>query len=138
MSTEETKALVRRIIEEVYNKGNLALIDELFSPDYVNHSLPPGMPHDREGYKQMVRMNQAAFSDFRITIEDMIAEGDKVALRFKHGGTHKGEFMGVAPTGKEVTVTAMCIYRIEVGKVVDQWAELDRLGMMLQLGVNIG
>jgi steroid delta-isomerase-like uncharacterized protein len=138
MSTEESKALVRRIIEEAWNKGNLAVIDELLSPDYVHHNLPPGMPNDREGYKQMVRMHRTAFPDFHLSIEDMIAEGDKVALRFNWSGTHKGEFMGAAPTGNKVIVTAMCMHRIEGGKEVEQWAEVDSVGLMQQLGAVPG
>ena len=135
MSAEQNKALVCHIIEEVYNQGNMAVIDEHFSPDYVHHTLPPGMPQDREGCRQMVKMLHTAFPDYRITIEDVVAEGDKVVLRFHWSGTHKGEFMGIAPTGKKVTVTAMSMHRIEGGKEVEQWGELDRLGMMQQLGV---
>lgn len=134
MSLEENKALVRRVVEEVWNKGNMTVADEHLSPDYVHHNLPPGTPHDREGYKQMVRMHHTAFSDFRLTIEDVVAEGDKVALRFNWSGTHKDEFMGIPATGKKVMVTAMCMHRIEGGKEVEQWAELDMLGMMQQLG----
>lgn len=135
MSVEENKALIRRIVEEVSNKGNMAVIDEHFFPDYVNHSLPPGVPNDREGYKQMVKMNHTAFPDFHITIEDVIAGGDKVVLRFNWNGTHKGEFQVISPTGKHITVNAICIYRIEGGKVVEQWAQVDSMGMMQQLGV---
>ena len=135
ISTEENKALVRRIIEEAWNKGNLAVIDELLSPAYIHHSLPPQMPHDREGYKQMVRMHHSAFPDFHLTIEDIVAEEDKVVLRFYWSGTHKGEFMGIAPTGKKVTVTAICMHRIESGKEVEQWAEANSMGLMQQLGI---
>ena len=135
MSVEQNKALVCHAIEEVYNKGNIAVIDERFSPDYIHHSLPPGMPHDTEGYKQMVKMLHTAFPDYRITIEDVVAEGNNVVLRFHWSGTHKGEFMRIAPTGKKVTVTAMSMHRIQDGKEVEQWGELDRVGMMQQLGV---
>jgi predicted ester cyclase len=83
----------------------------------------------------MVRMLHTAFPDYHITIEDVVAEGDKVVLRFHWSGTHKGEFMGIAPTGNKVTVTAMSMHRIEGGKEAEQWGELDRLGMMQQLGV---
>lgn len=135
MSGEENKALVRRYIEEVYNKGNVAAIDELLTPDFVHHSLPPEVGRDRESYKQFASMHRAAFPDFRLKVEDMVAEGDKVVLRFNWSGTHKGEFMGIPPTGKQVTVRAICIHRVEGGKIVEQWAELDSMGMMQQLGV---
>ncbi len=135
MSVEENKALIQQVVEEASNKGNLSVIDEILSPDYVNHSLPPGVPNDREGYKQMVKMNHTAFSDFHITIEDVIAEGDKVVLRFNWSGTHKEEFQGISSTGKHIIVNAITIYRIEGGKVVEQWAQMDSMGMMQQLGV---
>jgi predicted ester cyclase len=135
MSVEENKAMVRRVIEEAWNKGNMAVIDEHLSPDYVHHNLPPGMPHDREGYKQMVRKHHAAFSGFHLMIEDEVAEGDKVALRFKWSGMHTGEYLGIAPTGKQIAVTALCMHRIEGDKEVEQWAQVDQVGLMQQLGV---
>ncbi len=135
MSLDENKALVRRYIEEVYNKGNVAAIDELLAHDFVHHFLPPGMGTDRESYKQFAAMHHAAFPDFHITVEDMVAEGDKVVCRWSGRGTHKGEFMRIAPTGKQVTERAMCLHRVEGGKVAESWVELDQLGMMQQLGV---
>lgn len=135
MSVEENKILVCRTVEEAWNRGNLSVVDEHLSPDYIHHNLPRGMPHDREGYKQTIRMHRQAFPDFHLTIEDVVAEGDKVVLRFKWSGTHKGEYLGIPPTGKQITVTAICIHRIEGGKVVEQWAEVNVMGMMQQLGV---
>ena len=134
MSVEENKALIRRLIEEAWNKGNLAVIDELLSPDYVLHIAAPGTP-DREGYKQAVNMYRTDWSDFRLTVEDMVAEGDKVAMRGTLRGTHKGEHMGIAPTGKELTLTAIAIRRFEGGKIVEEWVETDMLGLMQQMGV---
>jgi len=135
MSLEENKALVRRGTEEVFNKGNVAAIDEFFAPNLVPYSLPPAVTRDREGYKQMVTAILAAFPDFHITVEDMVAEGDKVVARATTRGTHKGEFMSIAPTGKQATWTEIFIWRIEGGKVVEIWAEVDQLGLMQQLGV---
>lgn len=133
---EENKALVRRGTEEVLNKGNVAAIDEFFAPNLVPYILlPPGMTRDREGYKQMVTAILTAFPDFHITVEVMVAEGDKVVARATTCGTHKGEFIGVAPTGKQATWTEIFIWRIEGGKVVEIWAEVDQLGLMQQLGV---
>ena len=132
--SEESKALVRRLIEEAWNKGNLAVVDELLSPDYVLHIDAPGAS-DREGYKQAVIMHRTAFSDFYFTIEDMIAEGDKVVLRATLRGTHTGDFMGIGPTGKPVTYTAISIRRLEAGRIVEEWVETDMLGLMQQMGV---
>ena len=111
MSTEENKAIVRRATEELFNKNNLAVIDELYATNFVSHGTPAMTP-DREGYKQFVTMSHTALPDFHTTIEDMIAEGDKVVQRFTARGTHKGEFMGIPPTGKQVTITGIAIDRI--------------------------
>jgi len=135
MSTEENKAIVRCCIEDVFNKQNVSALDEFIAPNVVHHSLPPGVPRDREGFKQFVSMLLAAFPDFRIIVEDMIAEGDKVVARATTGGTHKGEFIGIPPTGKQATWTEIFIWRIDGGKAVEMWAELDQMSMMQQLGV---
>ena len=134
MSIEENKALVRRLMEEVWDKGSLAAIDELYATDFVWRWALPGMAPNREGYKQCVTMNFAAFAEVHCTVEDIVAEGDKVALRWTWGGTHKGKYMGIAPTGKQVTLTGIVISRIVGGKNVEEWGEMDMLGMMQQLG----
>ena len=134
MTVEENKALVRRIAE-AWDKGNLAVADKLLAPNFVAHNLPARVAGDREGFKQAISMTRAAFPDFRLTVEDMVAEGDKVAYRMTWRGTHKGEYMGIAPTGKQVTVSGILIFRIEGSKIVEQWAEVDSMGMMQQLGV---
>jgi steroid delta-isomerase-like uncharacterized protein len=131
----ENKALIRRVYEEAWNKGNLAILDEVVSPDYVDHSLPPGLPPGKEGIKQLIAMYQAAFPDTVMTVEDQIAEGDKVVTRWSARGTHKGELMGVPPTGKVVTVSGIDISRVADGMEVEHWAEFDLMGMMQQLGV---
>jgi steroid delta-isomerase-like uncharacterized protein len=135
MSTEENKTLLRRYIEEVFNKGNIAAADEVLAPNFVHHSLPKGVPPDREGLKRFVTVLLSAFPDFHITIEDLVAEGDRVAARFTWRGTHKGEFIGIPPTGKPVTVVEHCLHRVEGGKIAESWVELDQLGMMQQLGI---
>ncbi len=135
MSLEENKAIERRFIEEVVNKGELAVIDELCAANFVDHSAPPGVAPDREGYKQFFAMTHSAFPDFHSTLEDMFAEGDKVVQRFTARGTHKGEFMGIPPSGKQVTITGIAIHRITGGKIVEDWVNMDMLGMMQQLGV---
>ena len=134
MSTEDNKALERRVFEEVLNKGNLALVDELFSPDNVVHT-STGPVHGSEGFKQFVNMYLSAFPDLQFTIEDMVAEGDKVVTRYTARGTHRGDLQGIPPTGKPATVTGIVISRYEGGKSVEGWLEFDALGMMQQLGV---
>ncbi len=136
MSTEENKAIELRFFEEVVNKGNLAVIDELVAANFIDHSAPPGAASDREGYKQFFAMTHEAFPDFRSTLEDMIAEGDLVVQRFTARGTHKGGgFMGIAPTGKQMTVPGIAIHRITGGKIVEDWVSMDMLGALQQLGV---
>ena len=133
MSTEDNKALVRRWYEE-FNQRNLARVDELFTPDYVYHN-PPTTLHGREEFKQFLSLYLTAFPDARFTVEDELAEGDLVASRSTLRGTHQGEFMGIPPTGKPVTVTGMSIDRIVGGKFVEGWLNFDALGMLQQLGV---
>jgi len=136
MSTEQNKALVRRLMEEVFDRGNISLIDELFAPDFVEHEeLPPGIPAGSEGVKQMSTMFRSAFPDFKATIDDMIAEGDKVVVRGTWSGTHKGEFMGIPPTGKRVSFGVIDIVRIAGGKFVEHWGQMDNMGLMQQLGL---
>ena len=135
MSAEENKAVLHRLAEEIFNKGNISVVDEIIAPDYVFHG-PVGMEYKGpEGFKQMVTMYRNAFPDLHMTVEDMVAEGDKVAHRLTIRGTHKGELMGIAPTGKQVTITGIIIVRFVGGKEVEAWSTMDLLGMMQQLGV---
>ncbi|MDZ7359293.1 MAG: ester cyclase [candidate division KSB1 bacterium] len=133
--SEQNKALSRRITEECFNKGNLAVADEFVAANFTDHGAPPGLAPGAEGFKQLVAMYRNAFPDMRITIEDVIAEGDKVVMRWTARGTHKGDLMGIAPTGKTVTVTGIGIDRIANGKIVEHWESFDQMGMMQQLGV---
>ncbi len=135
MSTEENKALIRRFYEEVFNKRNLAALDDFYAPDHVDHTLPPGLPAGPEGTRQAIAMTLAGFPDLRITIEDMIAEGDKVVIRFTMHGTQQGMFGNLSPTGKQVAVSTIEITRIADGKIVEDWGLDDRLGMLQQLGL---
>jgi len=135
MSTEQNKALMRRFYEEI-SKGNLAALDELVAADLVDHSpFVPGQAPGRQGTLELFTMIRAAFPDLHVTVEDMVAEGDKVAVRGTMSGTHKGEFTGIAPTGKQITVGTIEILRIVGGKMVEHWNVIDSLGMMQQLGV---
>ena len=135
VSTEENKALVRRFVDEVQSRGNIDALDEICSPEFVNHSAPPGVPPNREGVKQLTAMFRQAFPDSYFSVEDMLAEGDKVATRKTFHGSHQGEFMGIPPTGQQVSMELIDIVRIADGRVVEHWAVGDNLGMMQQLGI---
>ena len=135
MSTDAMKALTRRAIEEGWNQGKLEVFDEVDAPEYVDHAPAPGQGPGVEGYKQAVQMTRAAFPDLQITVEDMIAEGDLVVTRWTARGTHQGEYMGIPASGKSVQVTGVNIGRFENGKVVENWANSDQLGLLQQLGV---
>lgn len=132
--TEENKAIVRRHIEELVNKRNLDALDDV-ATDVVWHDAPPGLAPGREGMKQWLTIFGPAFPDWHSTIEIMIAEGDMVATRTTGRGTHTGEFIGIPPTGKQVTMTGMDIHRIVDGKIVEEWSNFDALGLLQQLGV---
>lgn len=134
MSTEDNKALARRFYEEVFNKGNLAAVDELCTANYLYHD-PSISVQGPEAFKQFASMWLTAFPDQQTTIEDLIAEGDTVVVRNTLRATHKGELMGIPPTGKQVTVSAITITRVVNGKAEETWGNADALGMLQQLGV---
>lgn len=135
MSTEDNKNLIRRFYEEVFNKKNVAALDAFYAPDHVDHTLPPGMPTSPEGTKQGIAMIMTALPDLHVTIEDMIAEGNKVVTRFTTHGTQQGAFGSIPPTGKRVAITTIEITRVADGKIVEDWGLDDRLGMLQQLGL---
>ena len=135
MSTEENKALIRRFYEKVFNEKKPEALDEFYAPDHVDHTLPPGLPTSPEGTRQAIAMTLTALPDMHITIEDMIAEGDRVVTRFTTRGTQQGAFGSIPPTGKRVAVTTIEITRVAGGKIVEDWGLDDRLGMLQQLGL---
>jgi predicted ester cyclase len=135
MSAEENKVAFRRIPEEVFNSGNLDLADELFASDYIEHQpVSPGWPSGLEGLKMFVTMLRSAFPDLHYTVENTLAEGVMAAGHVTVRGTHQGEFLGIAPTGREVTWTETHIGRFENGKLVEHWGNGDDLSMMQQIG----
>jgi predicted ester cyclase len=137
MLTTENKALVRRWLEECYNKGNVAAADELVAPDYVNHSAPHGQMPGLEAEKQYIAMIRSAIPDFHLAIEDQIAEGDRVVTRLTASGTFAGgleDIPSTAAIGKQVRVTEILIHRIADGKAVEGGIESDLLGLWQQLG----
>ncbi len=133
MSTEQNKANDRRLIEGL-NQGNVNVSDELNVPDYVSHEASTTM-QGLEAFKQFVSAYLTAFPDLHFTIEDQIAEEDKTTLRYTARGTHRGDLMGIPPTGKQVTVTGIFITRWANGKAEESWLNFDALGMLQQLGV---
>jgi steroid delta-isomerase-like uncharacterized protein len=135
MSGEQNKAVVRQLIEQVFNQGNMAMMDELVAADFVEHEeMPPGIPEGREGVELMTGMLRGAFPDFQATIEELIAEGDKVVLRMTWSGTQEGEFMGIPPSGKRFTIAVIDIMHMDGGKIAEHWGLMDMMGMMQQLG----
>jgi predicted ester cyclase len=137
MSTEENKSLVRRYVEQILNRGNMAVADELLAPDYKRYTSPTAVPLTVDVQKQRLAGIRAAFPDWHLTVEDMIAEGDRVAFRATIRGTHMGVFQNVAPTGKQVTVSALDIVRIEKGKFIEHWGGPDLLNLLQQLGAVV-
>jgi steroid delta-isomerase-like uncharacterized protein len=135
--SEQNKALTKRAIEEGWNQGKLEVFDELVAANCVfnNPMLPGGKITGPEAYKQVAQMYRTAFPDLRLTINDQVAEGDKVVTRWTSTGTHKGALMGIAPTGKRGTSTGITIDRFQSGKLVEQWHNGDDLGMLQQMGV---
>ena len=130
----ENKVLIKRWFEEVWNRGRVPAIDELLSPQAVIHGLGPA-PMNVAAFKQFHTMYRTAFPDVRIQVDDVIAEGDKVAVRWSGSGTHQGDSLGFAATGTGVQFAGMTIVRVENGKLVEGWNLFDQLGMLQQLGV---
>jgi steroid delta-isomerase-like uncharacterized protein len=133
MSIETNKALVRRFYEEVFTQGKITVADEICSASYVDHD-PTNPAGTLDGLKQTAMMMRSAFPDVQWTVEDMIAEGDKVAARVTMQGTQQGELIGIPPSGGTVTASCFDIIQFEAGKVVEHWGLFDSLGMLQQLG----
>ena len=133
MSTEENKATDRRTIEEGWNQGNTAVFDKLLAANYVGHDAS-GPVNGPDGFKQFYATYRTAFPDTHLTIEDQIAEGDKVVTRWTGTGTNQGPLMGIPPSGKRVKITGMTITRFASGKAVEGWFNYDILGMLQQIG----
>jgi predicted ester cyclase len=132
---EDTAAPFRRFIQEVVNGGNVAAIDDLMPPDLIEHEpLPPGMPQNREGVKELFTTLHQAFPDLEAAVEDEVVQGDKVVFRMTWQGRQDGDFFGIPPTGKRVTYSVIDIVRVVGGKVVEHWGLTDQLGLMQQLG----
>jgi steroid delta-isomerase-like uncharacterized protein len=133
LTTEENKAVYRCFIQTVFNEGRLDQLSELLSPDYVYRDAPPGTPPGRDAIKQVVSMFRAAFPDLHITIEDQIAEGDKVCSRAVTRGTHRSAIFDIPATGKTILMRGITIVRIAGGRVAESWVSNDVMGLMNQL-----
>ena len=138
MSAETNLTLVRRFIEEFQTRHNLAAVDEYLSPDFVDHSTPPGLPPDREGVKMQFTMFFAALPDLHAIIHDQVADENKVVTRKTLRGTHKGDLMGIPPTGKTVDIEVIDILAVKEGKITDHWNLVDQLSLLKQLGALAG
>ena len=131
----ENRAIVRRLYEEVWNKRRVELVDELMSPSHAMHSNHvPDSCIGPEAYKREMARFVTGFPDLRFSVEDMVAENEKVAVAWTISGTHKGEFRGISPTGKKVSIEGITINHIANGKIMDSYISLDYLGLMQQLG----
>jgi steroid delta-isomerase-like uncharacterized protein len=135
MSADDNKRLVQQGFDRLFNQGQLALADELVSADFLNHDAPPDAPRGPAGLRSVVTMLRTAFPDLQIKTAEMVAEGDKVAVRATLRGTHTGPFMGIPPTGRRVEQEQIHILRFAGGKTVEHWAVRDDLGLLRQLGV---
>jgi steroid delta-isomerase-like uncharacterized protein len=134
MSTEQNKAMLKRIFSEL-NKGNFNVIDELFAEDFVDRYPAPGETPNKEGFKQFLSGTHKSFPDWRWSLEDILAEGDKVAYRFTMHGTDKGGYIGLPPTGKKVSFAGIGILRFANGKVLERWTIADSMTLLHQLGL---
>ena len=134
--SEGNKNVVRRLFEEVWNKGNLQVTDELSTPNYAHHDAStPDVGRGPESEKKRATLYRTAFPDLRLTVEDIIAEGETVVARWSCRGTHKGDLNGIAPTGKRVNITGISIARLTNGKMSEGFVNWDALSLMQQLGV---
>ena len=133
--SENNRECVKRMFDEVLNKGKLGLLDTLIGAAYVDHNPAPGQAAGAAGVKSRIETLRGAFPDLRYTLEEVIAEGDLVAARYSWRGTHKGEaFLGIPPSGKSILVRGMDFFRLREGRIVEHWDNVDELGMLTQLG----
>ncbi len=134
--SDANKTLVRRLFDEVWNKGHQQVADELFAQNYNHHdSSTPDLGRGPDSEKKRVTLYRNAFPDIRFTVEDLIAEGESVTARWSCHGTHKGELNGIAPTGRQFTISGISVARFTNGKMIEGYVNWDALGMMQQLGV---
>ena len=134
MSLEDNKAIIRAYVEAVWNQQQLDRADEFMAPDFLDHASLPGQAPGLAGAKNKWAMYQAGIPDLRVTIEDLVAEGDKVGVRRTYEGTHKGELLGVPPTGNHIQFGGISIFRLIRGKITESWEQVNLLALMQQVG----
>lgn len=132
--SQENRAVAARLNEEIFRQGRAEIVDELMTEDFAYHNPPPGIPGDRAGFKDFVRYLHSAFADHVYALHDQIAAGDRVVERWSMTMTHAGDFLGIPPTGKRVTLTGVGIARLDAGRIAEMWEECDLLGLCQQLG----
>jgi steroid delta-isomerase-like uncharacterized protein len=137
MSIEKNKEVARRFYDEVLNEGKIDALDDMVAADYEEHDMLPGQRTGRDGVKDRVNILRGAFRPV-FTIEDVIAEDDRVMVRWTNAGSHVGEFMGIPPTNKDVAISGIDVYRVQNGKLTEHWHEVDQLSMLQQLGLVPG
>ena len=135
MPTGRSDSLIRRIFEEAFNQGDLAVADEVLTPDHFAHTAFGGAPNGPQGLKWLIAMFRTAFPDLHCTVEDEIQEGGQFAAHWTLRGTHKGSFLGNPPTGRSVVVQGIIFARTENGRMVEDWTLIDQLGILQQLGL---
>ena len=137
MTLAENKDIIRRYSDDLWGAGRLDLVEQLFAPDFVEHDPDPvpERPAGREGIKHDVLRIRKAFPDFAMNTDDIICEGDRVALHWSARGTQTGDLIGIPATGRQVTMSGMQFFRIREGRIVERWGVFDRIGVMRQLGV---
>jgi ketosteroid isomerase-like protein len=126
--SEDTKAIARRFVEQFLNTGDPAALDDLVAPGYVDHDLPPGVTPP-----ESIGMFRAGFPDAVFTVEDVLADDDRVAVRYRIEGTHTGDFFGMAPTGRKVSIGGISIYRVREGRLAEAWVQYDQAGLVRQV-----
>jgi steroid delta-isomerase-like uncharacterized protein len=135
MSTEENKAIVRRMTEEFYNQGNIESADQFFAASYVHHDPASPQVRDLEGLKEALRAFLAGCPDLHITTDELVGEGDKVLKRWTYHCTHTGDLSGMPPTGNRITMSGLELFRLADGKIAESWLAYDNLSLLQQLGV---
>jgi steroid delta-isomerase-like uncharacterized protein len=129
----DDRNVVRHVYESILGAGQLNLVDSLISADYIDHNAPPGAPANRDGFRQTVQMYRTAFPDLSVVVDQILGEGDQIAVRITMRGTHGGSFLGVAPTNRAISFTAIFFVRVRDGKLTERWGFSDMGGLMAQL-----
>ena len=135
MTKDQKDSLIRRLFDDAFNRGKLAILEELLTPDSITHLQTSGFPNNRTGFKQLIASLRLAFPDLHCTVEDEISEGEKLASHWTMRGTHKGFFMGSQPTGRLINVQGLIFAHTADGRIVEGWILIDQMGMLQQLGM---